>query len=60
MNGYAKADAHEGIEHGLAAQSLLPAFQPAHANERKINAWLATLPGPDDGPTAGHITPPAA
>ncbi|WP_242910729.1 hypothetical protein [Actinomadura terrae] len=83
MNGYAKADAHEGIEHGgnrrvrgVAAQSLLLAFQLAHANERKINAWLATLPGPDGRPhrraryktpkplgtwtPTGHITPPAA
>ncbi|MGI5324678.1 hypothetical protein [Actinomadura nitritigenes] len=57
MNGYAKADAYEGIEHGgnrrirgIAAQTLLPAFQLAHADEREINAWLATLPGPDGKP----------
>ncbi|QKW32669.1 hypothetical protein HUT06_00305 [Actinomadura sp. NAK00032] len=83
MNGYAKADAYEGIEHGgnrrirgIAAQTLLLAFQLAHVNERKINAWLATLPGPDGKPhrrarhktrkprgswtPTGHITPPAA
>lgn len=83
MNGYTKTDADEGIEHGgnrrvrgIAAQTLLLAFQLAHANERKINAWLATLPGPDGKPhrrarhkarkprgtwtPTGHITPPAA
>jgi hypothetical protein len=66
MNGYAKTDAHEGIEHagnrrvrGIAAQTLLLAFPLAHANERKINAWLATLPGPDGLPhrRARHKTP---
>ena len=83
MNGYAKTDAYEGIEHagnrrvrGIAAQTLLLAFQLAHANERKINAWLATLPGPDGLPhrrarhkkpkplgtwtPTGHLDPPAA
>ncbi|TDD32922.1 hypothetical protein E1287_21210 [Actinomadura sp. KC06] len=83
MNGYAKADAHEGIEHGgnrrirgIAAQTLLLAFQLAHVNERKINAWLAALPGPDGRPhrraryktpkplgtwtPTGHTNPPAA
>jgi hypothetical protein len=74
--------AHEGIEHagnrrvrGIAAQTLLLAFQLAHANVRKVNAWLATLPGPDGPPPksppktpkplgtwtpTGHIDPPAA
>ncbi|MCJ0873111.1 hypothetical protein [Streptomyces sp. AP-93] len=28
----------------IAAQSLLLAFQIAHANERKTESWLATLP----------------
>ena len=83
MNGYAKADAHKCIDHagnrrvrGIAAQTLLLAFQLAHANERKDNAWLATLPGPEGRPhrraryktpkpldtwtPTGHITPPAA
>jgi hypothetical protein len=83
MNGYAKTDAFEGIEHadnrrvrGIAAQTLLLAFQLAHANERKINAWFATLPGPDGFRTEelvtkklkplgtwtpqGHSDPPAA
>jgi hypothetical protein len=83
MNGYAKTDAYEGIERagnrrvrGVAAQTLPLAFQLAHANERKINAWLATLPGPDGRPhrrarhkttkplgtwtPTGHIDPPAA
>lgn len=48
FNGYAKD--HEAIERsrtrrirGVAAQSLLLAFQIAHANQRKISSWLDTL-----------------
>lgn len=51
FNGYAKDDAHEAIERsqgrrirGIAAQSLLPAFQLAHANFRKIFSRLDSLP----------------
>ncbi|MEV5573431.1 hypothetical protein AB0L06_25595 [Spirillospora sp. NPDC052269] len=57
FHGYAKNDAHESIERaqgrrirGIAAQSLLLAFQLAHANQRKITTWLNTLPGPDGLP----------
>ena len=61
MNGYAKTDAPEGIGRagrvrGIAAQTLLPAFQLAHANERKINAWFATLPAPTGRPTEELVT----
>ncbi|MCX4849031.1 MULTISPECIES: hypothetical protein [Streptomyces] len=48
FNGYAKD--HEAIERsrtrrirGIAAQSLLLAFQIAHANHRKLASWLDTL-----------------
>jgi hypothetical protein len=56
-NGYAKDDVRESIERaqgrrlrGIAAQTLLLAFQLAHVNIRKINAWLDTLPGADGLP----------
>jgi hypothetical protein len=49
-NGYAKNPLAESIEQagrrrirGIAAQTLLLAFQLAHANERKISKWLTTL-----------------
>ncbi|MFC4329634.1 hypothetical protein ACFPC0_17885 [Streptomyces andamanensis] len=49
FNGYAKDQ--EAVERsrtrrirGIAAQSLLLAFQIAHANHRKLTAWLSTLP----------------
>ncbi len=55
FHGYAKA--HEALERshtrrirGLAAQSILAAFQLAHANGRKIDAWLDTLPTPGRAP----------
>ncbi|MEU3268246.1 hypothetical protein [Streptomyces bacillaris] len=48
FNGYAKD--HEAIERsrtrrirGIAAQSLLLSLQIAHANHRKLAAWLDTL-----------------
>lgn len=51
VNGYAKDINHEALERsgtrrirGIAAQSLLAAFQLAHANQRKITRWLDTLP----------------
>ncbi|WP_146087491.1 hypothetical protein [Thermomonospora echinospora] len=57
INGYAKNDARESIERsqgrrvrGIAAQALLLAFQLAHVNIRKINAWRDTMPGPDGHP----------
>ncbi|WP_106396707.1 hypothetical protein [Actinocorallia populi] len=57
MNGYAKDDAREAIERaqgrrvrGIAAQSLLLAFQLAHANTRKITMWADSLPGPTGKP----------
>ncbi|MFS4092213.1 hypothetical protein [Streptomyces sp. AF1A] len=50
-NGYAKNPLAEGIEsagshriRGIAAQTILLAFQLAHANRRKIKKWLDTLP----------------
>ncbi|MDH6130823.1 hypothetical protein P3T37_000190 [Kitasatospora sp. MAA4] len=55
FNGYAKD--HEAIERsrtrrirGVAAQSLLLAFQIAHANHRKIASWLNTLQLADQPP----------
>ncbi|MEV7393825.1 hypothetical protein [Streptomyces sp. NPDC091215] len=49
-NGYAKNPLAEGIEsagsrriRGIAAQTILLAFQLAHANRRKIRKWLDTL-----------------
>ncbi|NUQ97374.1 MAG: hypothetical protein HOY79_12770 [Streptomyces sp.] len=49
-NGYAKNPLAEGIEaagsrriRGIAAQTILLAFQLAHANRRKIAKWLETL-----------------
>ncbi|MER5918683.1 hypothetical protein [Streptomyces mirabilis] len=49
-NGYAKNPLAEGIEaagsrriRGIAAQTILLAFQLAHANRRKIKSWLETL-----------------
>ncbi|MER7837271.1 hypothetical protein ABTY98_15510 [Streptomyces sp. NPDC096040] len=49
-NGYAKNPLAEGIEaagsrriRGIAAQTILLAFQLAHANRRKIKKWLETL-----------------
>jgi len=49
-NGYAKNPLAEGIEsagsrriRGIAAQTILLAFQLAHANRRKIKKWLDTL-----------------
>ncbi|MEV6865646.1 hypothetical protein AB0M44_32185 [Streptosporangium subroseum] len=57
FNGYAKDDAHEAIQRsqgrrirGIAAQSLLLAFQLAHANFRKIFRWLDSLPRIDGRP----------
>ncbi|QLE75260.1 hypothetical protein FGW37_29960 [Streptomyces rectiverticillatus] len=56
FNGFAKDPLHEAIEQagtrrirGIAAQTLLLAFQLAHANRRKIDRWLATIP-PDGHP----------
>ncbi|MEU1478638.1 hypothetical protein [Streptomyces sp. NPDC005760] len=49
-NGYAKNPLAEAIEaagsrriRGIAAQTILLAFQLAHANRRKIKKWLETL-----------------
>ncbi len=57
VNGFAKDPAHEAIEaagsrriRGIAAQSVLLAFQLHHANTRKIAGWLDTLPGEDGTP----------
>ena len=56
-NGFSKDPIHETIEagatrriRGLAAHSLLLAFQLRHANTRKIASWLDTLPGNDGTP----------
>ena len=57
FNGYAKDVSNEAIElpgrrriRGLAAQTFLLGFQLAHANRRKIDRWLDTLPGDDHPP----------
>ncbi|WP_326797081.1 hypothetical protein OG946_17975 [Streptomyces sp. NBC_01808] len=57
FNGFAKDTAYEAIEQpgrrrirGIAAQSLLLAFQLAHANQRKLTRWLDTLPRPGQRP----------
>ncbi|MET7514671.1 hypothetical protein ABZS88_14580 [Streptomyces sp. NPDC005480] len=49
-NGYAKSPLAEAIEaaggrrlRGIAAETVLLVFQPAHANQRKIKNWLDTL-----------------
>lgn len=56
-NGHAKDGAFENIQNsqgrrirGIAAQSLLLAFQIAHANTRKIDNWRQTLPRPGAEP----------
>ncbi|WP_433250085.1 hypothetical protein [Actinomadura nitritigenes] len=56
MNGYAKADAYEGIEHGgnrrvrgVATQTLLLAFQLAHATNARSTGLR---------PESSHITAP--
>lgn len=56
FNGFAKDPIYEAIEQpgrrrirGIAAQTLLLAFQLAHANRRKIDRWLDTL-SPDGHP----------
>lgn len=50
FNGYAKNPLGEGIEaagsrriRGIAAQTILLAFQLAHTNRRKIKEWVETL-----------------
>ncbi|MFF2353818.1 hypothetical protein ACFVVL_29050 [Kitasatospora sp. NPDC058115] len=57
FNGYAKDPISEAIElsgrrriRGIAAQTFLLAFQLAHANRRKIDRWLDTLPVDDQPP----------
>ncbi|WP_406838026.1 hypothetical protein ACICHK_20460 [Streptomyces sp. AHU1] len=56
-NGYAKNPLAESIEaagsrriRGIAAQTILLAFQLAHANRRKIQKWLETLALGDERP----------
>lgn len=56
FNGFAKDPPYEAIEQpgtrrirGIAAQTILLDFQLAHANRRKIDRWLATIP-PDGHP----------
>lgn len=51
-NGFIKDPAHEVVEagatrriRGIAPQAILLAFQLAHANIRKIQNWIRTLPG---------------
>jgi len=51
FNGYAKDVSNEAMElpgrrriRGVAAQTFLLAFQLSHANRRKIDRWLDTLP----------------
>lgn len=56
FNGFAKSDNHEATERagcrrvrGIAGQTILLAFQLAHANSRKIAAWADSLPDPETG-----------
>lgn len=57
INGFSKDPAHENIEagatrriRGIAATSILLAFQIHHANTRKLATWADTLAGPDGQP----------
>ncbi|MCT9143674.1 hypothetical protein [Streptomyces violarus] len=50
INGYAKGPLYERLEdagtrriRGIAAQTLLLAFQLAHANRRKLTAWADSI-----------------
>ncbi|MDX3634136.1 hypothetical protein PV728_28495 [Streptomyces europaeiscabiei] len=50
INGYAKDPFYERLEdagtrriRGIAAQTLLPAFQLAHANRRELTAWADSI-----------------
>ena len=63
INGFSKDANHEAIEaagtrriRGIAAQSILLAFQLHHANTRKITTWLDTLPGQDGAPPRRRTT----
>lgn len=65
MNGFAKDDGHEAIERaqgrrvrGLASQTILLAFQLAAVNQRKIQNWEDTLPGPDNQLPKRRAKPP--
>ncbi|MFI8927131.1 hypothetical protein ACIG3E_05500 [Streptomyces sp. NPDC053474] len=69
FNSYAKDPAYEAIEQagrrrirGIAAQTLLLAFQLAHANQRKLTRWVDTLPAvgarPRRRPTRRRPTKP--
>ncbi|WP_210585407.1 hypothetical protein [Streptomyces sp. GESEQ-35] len=62
-NGYAKNPLAEGIEaagsrriRGIAAQTILLAFQLAHANRRKVKRWLETLALGGERPAAAPTT----
>jgi hypothetical protein len=62
-NGYAKNPLAEGIEaagsrriRGIAAQTILLAFQLAHANRRKVKSWLETLALGGERPAAVPTT----
>ncbi|MFJ1605290.1 hypothetical protein ACIOHS_18270 [Streptomyces sp. NPDC088253] len=64
INGYAKDPLYERLEdagtrriRGITAQTLLLAFQLAHANRRKLTAWADSIALQVTGPTAD---PPAA
>ncbi|EHN72304.1 hypothetical protein SMCF_8244 [Streptomyces coelicoflavus ZG0656] len=57
INGYAKDRLYERLEdagtrriRGIAAQTLLLAFQLAHANRRKLRAWADSIALHDDRP----------
>ncbi|MFJ8788315.1 hypothetical protein [Streptomyces sp. NPDC102462] len=57
INGYAKDPLYERLEdagtrriRGIAAQTLLLAFQLAHANRRKLRAWADSIALHDDRP----------
>ncbi|MFF9406003.1 hypothetical protein ACF1B0_10775 [Streptomyces anandii] len=57
INGYTKDPLYERLEdpgtrriRGIAAQTLLLAFQLAHANRRKLRAWADSIALHDDRP----------
>ncbi|MFJ6130418.1 hypothetical protein ACIQKE_35630 [Streptomyces griseoviridis] len=57
INGFAKDTLYERLEdagtrriRGIAAQTLLLAFQLAHANRRKLRAWADSIALHDDRP----------
>ncbi|WP_406400861.1 hypothetical protein OH805_17645 [Streptomyces sp. NBC_00879] len=62
MNGYAKSPIAEAIGaagslriRGIAAQTILLAFQLAHADRTKIKEWVETLALGGEPPREAHL-----